>query len=649
MAKEPALSNGKRRARRKTSKRRTYGPIPDLQSYLRPDWWRSLFGSLYLKTDGDVVGDERITRMEVDRICELVHLQPDEDILDLCCGQGRHSLEMVRRGYRSVHGLDRSRFLIRKAKSLATNEGLSVDLREGDARKLPYSPDSFEVVLLLGNSFGYFENPSEDVMVLKEVFRVLKPSGRFLLDVADGEYVAAHYEARSWEWIDDRMFVCRERMLVQKDRLICREVITHVEKGVLTDQIYAERLYTKSDLQGLLKTVGFTEVVVQDNQEMESSRNQDLGMMARRIFVTASARKEWTPRPARKREFIQVAVILGDPEKSDPIKPNNTFDEDDFSTIDELKTALGSISGRKFVYIKRHDRLLNDLVRLRPKIDYVLNLCDEGYDNDPRKELHVPALLEILGIPYTGSGPRCLASCYDKSMIKGIAQEMGIPVPLSSIVLPDAQSIEIAVSYPVIVKPNLGDSSFGIFADSVVESEEALVDAVSRLREQFGYDKPILVEEFLTGKDLTVGIIGQPGGSYQVLPITQEDYSTLPPDLPRICGYEAKWCPDSPYWKIKTIPADLLSSVEETIVEWCLLLAGRVECRDYFRFDWRLDGEGSPRLLEANPNPGWCWDGHLVKAAALAGMSYADAIHSILAAAEERIGITEKVLKRLGH
>lgn len=653
MKKTSVRSRRKAEVLRNDSKRKTLGPVPDLQSHLRPDWWRSLFGSLYLKTDGDVVEDEHITQVEVNRICDLLHLQPWEDILDLCCGQGRHSLELARRGYLNVHGLDRSRYLIRRARSLATSEGLNVRFREGDARKLPYPPDSFDVVLILGNSFGYFENPSEDIMVLKEVFRVLKPSGRILMDVADGEYVKKRYEPRSWEWIDDKMFVCRERMLnSQENRLICREVVTHAEEGVVADQIYAERLYTKNELLDLLESVGFEEVIAHDEkQEVKSSRNHDLGMMAQRIFVTGSAKKDWTPaRRKVKKELAYVAVILGDCRKSDPVKPNNAFDADDFYTINELKSALGAIPDRKFFFLDNHDKLLKDLLRLRARIDYVFNLCDEGYDNDPLKELHVPALLEILGIPYTGSGPQCLATCYDKSMVRGIAQEMGIPVPSAFLVLPDLRGVEIPVPYPVIVKPNFGDSSFGIFADSVVEEEEALLNAVNRLRRQFGYEKPILVEEFLPGKDLTIGIIVQPTGSSQALPMTEEDYSALPPDLPRICGYEAKWRPDSPYWKIKTVPATLPTDVEETIVGWSLILAERLECRDYVRFDWRLDIEGKPKLLEANPNPGWCWDGHLAKAAALAGISYADMIHRILTAAEERIGINGgEIPKQLGR
>ena len=624
--------------------KKTYGALADLRLHLRPDWWGSIFGSLYLKTDGDVVCDERITSAEVDRICEILHLEQWEDILDLCCGQGRHSLELARRGYQSVNGLDRSRYLIRKARSLAREEGRNVNFREGDARKLPYSPDTFDAVMILGNSFGYFENQAEDLVLLREASRVLKPSGRVLLDVADGEFVAAHYEPRSWEWIDDEMFVCRERTLdSQERRLICREVITHVGKGVLADHVYAERLYTKEELQDSLRKVGFTQVVAHESRETVSDRNQDLGMMARRILVTATVQKTWTPVRRKRKKCVQVAVVMGDPRKTDIVKPNARFDDDDMHTINELKAAFSAIRDKKFYFLDNHDRLLQDLQRLRLGIDYIFNLCDEGYKNDPFNELHVPALLDMLGIPYTGSGPQCLSTCYDKSMVRGIASEMLIPVGLGYLLPASTDGVEIAVSYPVIVKPNFGDSSFGIFPQSVVEDEESLLNAVNRIRTQFGYDRPILLEEFLTGKDLTIGIIGQPTGSYQVLPITEEDYSALPPELPRICGYEAKWCPDSPYWKIKTIPADLPKPVEEMITEWSLVLASRLGVRDYVRFDWRLDREGNPKLLEANPNPGWCWDGHLAKAAALAGMSYVDMLQAILGAAEERISVNGKV------
>jgi D-alanine-D-alanine ligase len=222
---------------------------------------------------------------------------------------------------------------------------------------------------------------------------------------------------------------------------------------------------------------------------------------------------------------------------------------------------------------------------------------------------------------------------------------MDIPVPEAFIIDPDDTMFNLSLPFPVIVKPNFGDSSFGITQESIAYNHEQLINAITMIREKLGYDKPILVEEFLTGKDLSVGIIGNPLTSYTVLPITEEDYSEVPEDLPRVCGYEAKWLPDSPYYKIKSIPADLPEETERLIVQCCMKLVERLEVNDYGRFDWRLDSCGNPKLLEVNPNPGWCWDGHLAKMAKFANMSYADMLSEILKAAENRIelaGIANK-------
>ena len=436
-------------------------------------------------------------------------------------------------------------------------------------------------------------------------------------------------------------FVCRERSLSHdRQRLISRELINDVKKGIIADQFYAERLYSRENINELLKEAGFSDVLIHGTLTPESQRNQDLGMMEQRIIVTGTVRKEWTP--VRKRtnaELKNVAVIFGDPSKPDQLKPFNVFDDDDIYTIDQLKGALHDIKGYQWTFLNNHDTLYQDLLRLKGKIEYVVNLCDEGYINDARKELHVPAIFEILDIPYTGSNPQCLAYCYDKSLVRGIAKEMGIPVPKAFFIKPEDTTFELPFNFPVIVKPNFGDSSFGITQNSVANTLDELLSAVSLVRETVGYDKPILVEEFLTGKDISVGIIGNPPNPYQVLPITEEDYSALPHGLPKICGYEAKWHPTSPYWKIKSIPAVLPEEIEKKIVEYCLKLSERLECRDYNRFDWRLDSAGNPRLLEVNPNPGWCWDGHLAKMAKIGNISYSQMLELILQAAEQRIGI----------
>ena len=620
------------------------GPVEDLESYVKADWWRQIFNANYLRTDGDVVEDPNITRNETDLF--LGALAPDKEstILDLCCGQGRHTLELARRGYQNLFGLDRSHYLINRAKSIGKKEGLKVTFKEGDARKLPFAVDKFDVIMIPGNSFGYFESSHDDTKVLEEVRRILKPNGKLLIDITDGEFVRHNFQARSWEWIDKKYFVCRERALSKdQQRLISREVITHVSNGVIADQFYAERLYSEEGIRELLAAVGFANIEVHTQIQTDSQRNQDLGMMAQRILVTAQNKKAWTPQRTARKDVRNVAVVMGDPQRNDIIKPDASFDEDDFNTINELKRGLSELQQYKFTYLNNHSTLLSDLQKLKGKVDFVFNLCDEGYNNEATKELHVPALLEIFDIPYTGGNPQCLAYCYDKSLVRGVAQEMGIPVPVGFFIkAEDIHFIDLTVEFPVIVKPNFGDSSFGITRNSVCYNVMELENALLQVREQVGYDKPVLVEQFLTGKDISVGIIGDSPESYQVLPVIEEDYSVLPADSPKICGYEAKWDPDSPYWKLRSVPANLPEATERYLVASCLKLVERLGCRDYVRLDWRLDNEGTPRLLEVNPNPGWCWDGHLAKMAKLAGLSYAQMLGQILKATEDRLPLAEK-------
>ncbi len=335
-----------------------------------------------------------------------------------------------------------------------------------------------------------------------------------------------------------------------------------------------------------------------------------------------------------------VIVLLGDPRKFDPVKPNQGFDEDDFDTIDQLKAALRELSGYNFTYLDNHDTLIDDLSNIKGKVEYAFNLCDEGYFNDPKKELHVVALLEILGIPYTGANPQCMVYCFDKAFVTMAAREMRVPVPpeffLSEI---DTIPSKLPLEFPIIVKPNFGDGGFGITQKSVAKTYSEFKQAVADLRKNFGYNRSILVEKYLSGGELTAGIIGNPPGPHNVLPVIEEDFSILPEGLPHICGYEAKWYPDSPYWKLISKPANLSEKVEKIVKDSCVKLFERLECKDYCRFDWRLDEKGNPYLLEVNPNPGWCWDGHLAKMSKLGGLSYPEMLQAILTAAEQRLGL----------
>lgn len=617
--------------------RRTLGPVDDLEQHLPSDWWRTLFSAMYLKTDGDVVENPDNTNAEVDALVELLELRPEDRVLDLCCGQGRHTLELARRGFDHAVGLDRSRTLIRIARNRARKEGLSVRFHEGDARRFRLPRHSFDCVAIMGNSFGYFEREEDDLQVLRAVSRVLRPGGRLALDLAEGGWLREHFERRSWEWIDQQHFVCRERSLAaDRRRLISREVVVHAERGVIADQFYAERLYDADSIRELLARAGFEDIEVREGTDTRSDRNQDLGMMAHRILVRARRSQSVEPTRPRGVPFPRVTVLLGDPSLPDSVKRGGQFNAEDLETVSRLRKALSELAEYSFDYIDRHEGLFAQLSAQPPA--FVLNLCDEGYRNDAFKELHVPAMLEMLGVPYSGAGPGALGLCYDKSLVAAIARSLDVPVPDETFVDPADRGATLPALFPALVKPATGDSSIGIDQHAVVADAESLIARMHQLGQLFP-GVPLLVQEFLTGTEYTVGVVGNPGLGHDVLPILEVDYGDLDPGLPPILSYESKWEPDSPYWtQIRYVESQAKPKIRNALVDHSLRLFQRLGCRDYARFDFRADARGEIKLLEVNPNPGWCWDGKMNLMAEMGGWSYAELLRRILAAAQERTG-----------
>ena len=630
---------GRPLSNRHPEKARTLGPVADLERHLPSDWWRTLFNAVYVQTDGDVVENAANTTADVDLLLAATCLKPGDRVLDLCCGQGRHSLELARRGFRHLAGLDRSRYLIQLARRRARAAGASVNFREGDARSLIAADGPFDCVAILGNSFGYFDRQADDAAVLAAVRAVLRSGGVLALDISDGDWIRNHFERRSWEWIDQQHFVCRERTLsADGARLVCREVVTHAERGVLVDQFYAERLYSRAQLHALLRDAGFVHLRDHGTIRSGSDRNQDLGMMAHRLFVTAREPAVSTARPghaATSPLFPDVTVLLGDPRLADAVKRGGKSQPEDLATVQRLKAALGELPGYRFHYLDHHATLATDLLRHPPA--FVLNLCDEGHGNDAFRELHLPALLELLGVPYSGAGPACLGFCYNKSLVNAAAAAMDIPVPGETHFGAGDLAATIPAELPALVKPACGDGSVGITASSVVRTPAELVATLERLRDELP-GRALLVQEFLTGPEYTVGIIGNPAHGLHLLPVVAPDYSRLDPALPRILGYGSKWQPDSPYWTdIRYGEAKLDDDQRGHLRDYALRLFERLDCRDYARFDFRADATGTIKLLEVNPNPGWCWDGKLALMAGLAGWSYAELLRRILDAAQERI------------
>jgi len=169
--------------------------------------------------------------------------------------------------------------------------------------------------MCLGNSFGYFHSVNDDVLVLSEIARVLKPGGRLILDLADGDYLRSNFQPRSWEWVDSTMFVCREREMAEDgQRLISREIISLTDKGVIKDQLYSERLFTFDSISKMLQQVGIIDTSVFKELNTDSKRDQDLGMMEQRLVITATASPILPPSPSTqlRAAAITAPVLLHD-------------------------------------------------------------------------------------------------------------------------------------------------------------------------------------------------------------------------------------------------------------------------------------------------------------------------------------------------
>jgi len=125
------------------------------------NWWKYLFDEIYLMTDARSVCDEKLTCQEVDFLVDTLDLDKSASILDLCGGHGRHSLELSRRGFKNVTVLDYSRYLIDLGKETARKSKLNTVFSQGDARNTGLPGQSFQFIIIMASSFGYFVNEDE--------------------------------------------------------------------------------------------------------------------------------------------------------------------------------------------------------------------------------------------------------------------------------------------------------------------------------------------------------------------------------------------------------------------------------------------------------------------------------------------------------
>jgi len=261
--------------------------------------------------------------------------------------------------------------------------------------------------------------------------------------------------------------------------------------------------------------------------------------------------------------------------------------------------------------------------------DFVFNIA-EGIGRGAR-ESQVPVMLEMLDIPYSGSDPLTLAIALDKARTKEILSYYGIPTPRFQVLWNVDDRIDSALNYPLFVKPLLEGSSIGITERSLVNDEKQLREVSGELIERLR--EPVIVEEFLEGREFTVAMLGNEPG---VLPIIELDFSSLPEEKRFDC-FEVKWYLDDDKLVCPArIDKNLKDSIENTAVKTFRAL----RCRDLCRIDMRLDANGVPNVIEVNPLPGLAPDpkenSRFPKACYTAGMSYDEIIWAVLDAATRR-------------
>ncbi|MBI5476530.1 MAG: ATP-grasp domain-containing protein [Ignavibacteriales bacterium] len=311
---------------------------------------------------------------------------------------------------------------------------------------------------------------------------------------------------------------------------------------------------------------------------------------------------------------------------------------DTFETIDAVRAALAE--HHSVTMIEADEDAFSKLQTERPQI--VFNIA-EGLHGVSR-EAQIPAMLEMLGIPYSGSDPLTLAVCLDKSRAKEILSYYNIPTAKFGVIHSKEEIKNLNISFPNIVKPLHEGSSKGIYNSSIVHSKEELVIEVGKTLDK--YNQPVLVEEFLPGREFTVAMLGN-GKELHVLPIVEIIFDTLPKGVNPIYSFEAKWIwdqSDSPL-DIFSCPAKIPDKLKLEIEETCRKAYTVLRCRDWCRIDVRLDSAGIPNIIELNPLPGIlpkpednsCFP----KAARAGGLSYNQLIQTVLILAAQRNGLIE--------
>jgi D-alanine-D-alanine ligase len=312
-----------------------------------------------------------------------------------------------------------------------------------------------------------------------------------------------------------------------------------------------------------------------------------------------------------------------------PLAENSTDDAleeyDSRETVETIADAI-SAAGHPVVMLGGGEEFLENI--LREKVDLVFNIA-EGRGNSRNRESQVPSVLEMLGIPYTGSDAHCLTVCLDKPWAKRLVAKEGVRTPSWRLINDEAELNQLSwEKFPAIVKPAYEGSSKGIRLSSVADNMGRLQEELSRLLRD--YRQPAMVEEFINGDEVTVGVIGNSPpkviGMMRILPRKREErfvYSLeVKRDYLNLVDYES--------------PPRLGGRIVSVITAASLKIFNCLGCRDFARVDFRVGADGTPYFLEINPLPGLGTYSDLVIMAQKLGWTHQGLIQAVFEAALKR-------------
>ncbi len=327
---------------------------------------------------------------------------------------------------------------------------------------------------------------------------------------------------------------------------------------------------------------------------------------------------------------MAILVLYTQAEKVIKGEPGDLFcDQETAAAARAVSSALAGL-GYRVACAGVTGNVAQALGTYSPREWVVFNLC-ESLDGDSALEATVPPVLEERGFAYTGSSGPVLAACLNKASVKARLLAAGLRTPRYAVL--SSPDDACSVPLPAIAKPVAEDASLGITFDSVAREAAALRARVAYILER--YRQPALVEEFIPGREFSVGVWGN--NPPEPLPPCETLYLDIPDPLQRLQTYDAKWVETSFAYEHTPVvcPAEVGPELRGALVQSALAAYRIMGCRDYARVDMR-ERDGVPYILEINPNPAIAPYGSMAKAARVCGLEYAQLVERIAKFAQER-------------